>query len=79
MRDLERKNELQWKNFKILQSEHNILKRTYFNLLDGHIEIIGGKNKTIKRLREKVKELKNKTILESYHQAVGRLGDVKND
>ena len=34
VRDLERKNALQWKNFKILQSEHNILKRNYLNLIE---------------------------------------------
>ena len=58
VRDLERKNELQWKNFKILQSEHNVLKRNYLNLIEGHTDIVVGKNKTIRSLREKVKELK---------------------
>ena len=46
------------KKYKLLQSEHNVLKRTYLNLLDGHVDIIDGKNKTIKRLRLKVKEQK---------------------
>ena len=55
MRDLERKNALQWKNFKILQSEHNILKRNYLNLIEGHIDIVVGKNKTIKKLREQIR------------------------
>ena len=57
VRDLERKNELQWKNFKILQSEHNILKRNYLNLIEGHTDIVVGKNKTIRSLREKIKQL----------------------
>ena len=57
VRDLERKNALQWKNFKILQSEHNILKRNYQNLIEGHTEIVVGKNKTIRSLREKIKQL----------------------
>ena len=59
VRDLERKNALQWKNFKILQSEHNILKRNYLNLIEGHTEIVVGKNKTIRSLRERMRELKN--------------------
>lgn len=42
------------KKYKMLQSEHNVLKRTYLNLLDGHVEIIDGKNKTIRKLRVKI-------------------------
>ena len=44
------------KKYKALQSEHNVLKRTYLNLLDGHLDIVDGKNKTIKQLREKIKD-----------------------
>ena len=43
------------KKYKAFQSEHNVLKRTYLNLLDGHLDIIDGKNKTIKKLRERLK------------------------
>ena len=59
VRQLEEKNALQWKNFKALTSEHNILKRTYLNLLEGHVDIIDGKNKTIKKLKAEIQELKN--------------------
>ena len=50
------------KKYKLLQSEHNVLKRTYLNLLDGHIDIIDGKNKTIKRLRESKKAMKAQIV-----------------
>ena len=50
------------KKYKLLQSEHNALKRTYLNLLDGHVDIINGKNKTIKQLRLKVKEQKKEFV-----------------
>ena len=43
------------KKYDNLLSEHNVLKRTYLNLLDGHIDVIDGKNKTIKKLREKLR------------------------
>ena len=37
------------KKYKTKCSEHNILKKTYLDLLNGHLEIVDGKNKTIKR------------------------------
>ena len=46
------------KKYKMLQSEHNILKRTYLSLVEGHIDMGIKKDKTIKKLREKIKCLK---------------------
>ena len=50
------------KKYKALQSEHNILKISYLNLLNDHLDIIDGKNKTIKKLREKVKKQKEEFV-----------------
>ena len=56
--------------YDALLLEHISLKRTYLNLLDGHLEVVDGKNKTIKRLREKVKKQKEAFIMD--------LDDIQN-
>lgn len=63
------KYEALWKNFKNLQSEHNTLKTTYLNLLDGHVDIIDGKNKTIRRLRAKINIQKD--TIQNYKTVTG--------
>ena len=67
------------KKYKLLQSEHNVLKRTYLNLLDGHVDIIDGKNKTIKRLRLKVKEQKEEIVKILKYIRNGYMGNKELD